>query len=190
MESRRISRAVIDPKVRQVGFITPNAPPARARSFPQQLISPPLSDSPANNSLSPVMIPPPRHLSDNLSAYRTAAIPVPEQTRMRVEPAAVAGSYDPTESLFSSLSAAQSPPMSSRLVVDGEFSEESWLQRSNSAKFASSFPGGGFDLTAVKNVSGGDSAATTDMKKLAAVSGNGIRVFQLLNYLNLNIGSN
>lgn len=109
---------------------------------------------------------------------------------MRVEPAAVAGSYDPTESLFSSLSAAQSPPMSSRLVVDGEFSEESWLQRSNSAKFASSFPGGGFDLTAVKNVSGGDSAATTDMKKLAAVSGNGIRVFQLLNYLNLNIGSN
>ncbi|KAF8012230.1 hypothetical protein BT93_I0382 [Corymbia citriodora subsp. variegata] len=43
-------------------------------------------------------------------------------------------------------SLAPSPPSSDRLIGDGEFSDEWWLQQSNSAKFASSFPGGGFDL--------------------------------------------
>ncbi|XP_031404268.1 translation initiation factor eIF-2B subunit delta-like isoform X2 [Punica granatum] len=172
MEPRRPSRAVIDPKVRQVGFITPNAPPqqpVRTQSYPPESNSPPLSESPASNSLSPVMIPPPRHLSDNLTAYRTPAVPVPESSRRRAEPAAVACSYDPSESLFGTSSPAPSPLASSRLVVDGEFSEESWFKKSDSAKFASSFPGGGFDLTTVKNVG---VAAAVAAKKPAAVSGN------------------
>ncbi|OMO83091.1 Initiation factor 2B-related protein [Corchorus olitorius] len=149
MDGRRVSRAV--PRVRQVGFFTPNAPPqqpgpTRSQSGPPNSNSPPLSDSPASNSLSPVMIPPPRHLSDNLGA-RTAAVPVPG--RANAGQHATVGSYNPTESVLG----LESPPASR--IGDGEFSEgtESSLgfyRRSNSAKFASSFPGGGFDLSPVK----------------------------------------
>ncbi|KAK4750788.1 hypothetical protein SAY87_004270 [Trapa incisa] len=174
MDSRRASRAVIDPKVRHVGFVTPNAPPDRAQSFPQESNSSPLSASPASNTLSPVMIPPPRHPSENLTTFRTAAIPVPEQTRLRAESVVFEGSYDPTESLSSSSFQTQSPPASSRLFVDEEFSEESWLHRNNSAKFASSSPapGCGFNLTSVKEVSGGDSTVISEVKKPAEASAN------------------
>ena len=131
MDARRVLRAV--PRVRQVGFFTPNAPPlqpgpTRSQSGPPNSNSPPLSGSPASNSLSPVMIPPPRHLSDNR---------------------ATVGSYNPSESFLR----LESPPASR--IGHGEFSEGTesslgWYRRSNSAKFASSFPGGGFDLSPVK----------------------------------------
>ncbi|XP_030532500.2 translation initiation factor eIF-2B subunit delta-like [Rhodamnia argentea] len=171
MDPRRTPNAASKPKVRQVGFVPRNAPPeppARAPSYPAEPSSPPLSDSPAGNSLSPVMIPPPRHLSDNISTFRTPAVPVPESTRRRAYHSPVVGSYDPAESLLGTSSPVPSPPSSGRLIGDGEFSEESWLRRSNSAKFASSFPGGGFDLTAVKAVSAADLASSVNLKKTVA----------------------
>lgn len=147
METLRVSGAV--PRVRQVGFFTPNAPPeangppapGRTQSAPLGSNLPPLSYSPASISLSPVMIPPPRHLSDNL-ALRIAAVPVPGRTTAGEH--MVVGSYNPSE-LESSMSR----------TGDGECSEEMELslgcfRRSNSAKFASSFPGGGFDLSSMK----------------------------------------
>ncbi|KAF2325513.1 hypothetical protein GH714_029695 [Hevea brasiliensis] len=156
MEARRGWRAV--PKVRHVGFFTPNEPPppARTQSGPPDSNSPPLSNSPAGNSLSPVMIPPPRHLSDNLAHRATSPLPVPETSAFRRpipggDRVAVVGSYNPTDSMLGA-----SPPLTSpsSRIGDGEFSEESspgWFRRSNSAKFASSFPGGGFDLTSIKS---------------------------------------
>ncbi|XP_007036420.2 PREDICTED: translation initiation factor eIF-2B subunit delta [Theobroma cacao] len=149
MDARRVTRAV--PRVRQVGFFTPNAPPeqpgpVRSQSGPPNSNSPPLSGSPASNSLSPVMIPPPRHLSDNLGA-RTGAVPVPG--RANAGDHATVGSYNPADSVLG----LESPPPTR--IGDGESSEETesslgWYRRNNPAKFASSFPGGGFDLSPVK----------------------------------------
>ncbi|KAJ6707613.1 TRANSLATION INITIATION FACTOR EIF-2B [Salix viminalis] len=78
MDARRAPRTVSDPKVRKVGFFT--APPDRSLSGPPDhrifsfLTSPPPvvdnSSPSAGNSLSPVMIPPPRHSSANLSPLR------------------------------------------------------------------------------------------------------------------------
>ncbi|XP_002521202.2 translation initiation factor eIF-2B subunit delta isoform X2 [Ricinus communis] len=75
MDPRRASRTVSDPKVRQVGFFTPGASsPDRSQSGPPD--PHPISSSPptitdlspsSGNSLSPVMIPPPRHVSAPLS---------------------------------------------------------------------------------------------------------------------------
>uniref|UniRef100_A0A2P2KVU6 Uncharacterized protein n=1 Tax=Rhizophora mucronata TaxID=61149 RepID=A0A2P2KVU6_RHIMU len=149
MDARRGATAV--PKVRHVGFFTPNAPPSRSQSGPPVGNSPPLSDSPASNSLSPVMIPPPRHHSENLAHRATSPLPVPEPTAFRRP---LLGDHVPVVGSYNSL-LSNSPPMlshSSR-IGDGEFSEESspgWFPRSNSAKFASSFPSGGFDLTLLK----------------------------------------
>ncbi|KAK8555649.1 hypothetical protein V6N13_046176 [Hibiscus sabdariffa] len=81
MDPRRSARTVSDPKVRQVGFFTPAAPPERSCSDPprqQDLIQPQSPSSTQVNdhfrsgdSLSPVMIPPPpHHHSDTL--HRTA----------------------------------------------------------------------------------------------------------------------
>ncbi|XP_058757316.1 uncharacterized protein LOC131630553 isoform X1 [Vicia villosa] len=53
MDARRGSRAVVDPKIRMVGFFAPPAPVQ-------------FEFSPSANSLSPVMIPPPLHSSENL----------------------------------------------------------------------------------------------------------------------------
>ncbi|KAJ6765068.1 TRANSLATION INITIATION FACTOR EIF-2B [Salix koriyanagi] len=160
MDARRATTTV--PRVRQVGFFTPNAPPAqpsRTHSFPLDSSSPPLSNSPVNNSLSPVMIPPSRHLSDNLVHRATSPLPVPEPSAfrrpIRSHHVAVVGSYNPTESLLGSSPPLASP--SSRVIGDGEFSEESsagWFRRSNSAKFASSFSGA-FDLTSVMSSEAG-----------------------------------
>ncbi|ONI09074.1 hypothetical protein PRUPE_5G216300 [Prunus persica] len=155
MDARRASRTVIDPKVRQVGFFTPNAEtaPSRTLSGPPIASSPPLSSSPASNSLYPVMIPPSRHLSDTI-AIRTAALPVPESASRRKEAGerVPVGSYNPSESLLGTSPVTASP--SSR-VGDAtlEFSDESsvrWYRRSDSGKLASSFPGGGFDSATVK----------------------------------------
>ncbi|KAJ6371098.1 hypothetical protein OIU77_001580 [Salix suchowensis] len=78
MDPRRAPRTVSDPKVRKVGFFTdppdrslPGPPDHPISSFPT---SPPstVDNSPpsAGNSLSPVMIPPPRHSSSILSRLR------------------------------------------------------------------------------------------------------------------------
>ncbi|KAI4331522.1 hypothetical protein MLD38_029707 [Melastoma candidum] len=138
-QRHRVQRAVSDPKVRQVGFFAPNPNPIS--DFPSRS-SPPLAGSPSNaTSSSPVII-----------------IPPPPPPAARNHPALshlVVGSYDAaSESLLGSSSRLpSSPPYSARgFVVDGEFSEESWPQRSNSAKFASSFPSGGFNLTAARAV--------------------------------------
>ncbi|KAF8407869.1 hypothetical protein HHK36_007007 [Tetracentron sinense] len=149
MDARRASRMVIDPKVRQVGFVTPGAPLGRRQPNPADPSSAPVSGmSPAGNSLSPVMIPPPRHASDNLSSSRAVPVPVPMSPLRR--PSAgdkmPLGSYNPSESLMGT-------SLSSK-VDDGDFSEDmsspGWFHRSNSGKAASSFPSGGFDVTALK----------------------------------------
>ncbi|KAL7223225.1 hypothetical protein ACSBR1_024814 [Camellia fascicularis] len=155
MDSRRTSR-VIDPKVRHVGFFAPAAPPPlspdRTQSGPPEpLLSTPVS----GNSLSPVMIPPPRHASDNLSSLvphhqsRAVDVPVPASATRRssVEIVPVVGSYNQSESVLGTSPSSAISPLSR--VVDGEFSEDSanWIRRSNSGKFASSVPSGGIDLT-------------------------------------------
>ncbi|KAL6973541.1 hypothetical protein U1Q18_027727 [Sarracenia purpurea var. burkii] len=155
---RRTSR-VIDPKVRQVGFFAPGAPtppsPGRTHSGPPASSSTPVSVSPSGNSLSPVMIPPPRHASDNLSALeppssRAVGVPVPASSstlrRLTVDSVPVVGSYNQSESVLGTSPSALSP---SNRIGDGEFSEDSanWIRRNNSGNFASSVPNGDFDLT-------------------------------------------
>ncbi|XP_050236338.1 uncharacterized protein LOC126686343 [Mercurialis annua] len=179
MDNRRGNRAV--PKVRQVGFFTPNEPPPpyRTQSGPPDSSSPPLSNSPATNSLSPVMIPPPRHLSDNLTHRATSPLPVPEPTFRRASEQHVVGSYNPTESL---LCASSPPAMTSPSSKagdgdgDGELfdtasSSSGWFKRSNSAKFgASSFPSGGFDLTSLKSTEIANAKTKSHAAAAAAVS--------------------
>ncbi|KAJ4964272.1 hypothetical protein NE237_024211 [Protea cynaroides] len=161
MEPRRSSRMVIDPKIRQVGFVTlgtatstGGAPlPDRTKSGPAASSTTPLSDiSPAGNSLSPVMIPPPRHASDNLSSSlalhnpsRAVPVQVPMSPHRRpsMGDEMPLGSYNPTESLLGT-----SPSPSSKLD-DGDFFEDDastgWIVGGNPGKLASSFP------TAVKS---------------------------------------
>ncbi|KAF2594790.1 hypothetical protein F2Q70_00043650 [Brassica cretica] len=66
MESRRNPRAVVDPKVRQVGFFTSSQPDSTHPIASDSTISP------SRNSLSPVMIPPPRHNSSAAATSQTA----------------------------------------------------------------------------------------------------------------------
>ncbi|KAK1441305.1 hypothetical protein QVD17_07152 [Tagetes erecta] len=145
MDPRRAPRTVIDPKVRHVGFFTP---PDRSQSVPlpqssNSPSSPPSSDlSPSGNSLSPVMIPPPRHLSDLSSipaGFAPAQVLSPPH-RVSGESVVPIGSYNPSE--FASPSVgdffedkhARSPgPRRSRGV-------------GGSGKVASSLPAGGFEL--------------------------------------------
>ncbi|XP_043720087.1 translation initiation factor eIF-2B subunit delta-like isoform X1 [Telopea speciosissima] len=167
MEPRRTSRMVIDPKVRQVGFVTLGSatstggapPPDRTKSGPAAPSSQAVSDiSPSGNSLSPVMIPPPRHASDNLSSSlvlhnssRAVPVQVPMSPLRRTSMGddMPLGSYNPSESLLGT-----SPSPSSKLD-DGDFFEEDastgWIVGGNPGKLASSFPGGGFDSTATKS---------------------------------------
>lgn len=165
---RRTSR-VIDPVIRKVGFS-----PVSQQSPSRTQSGPPGPSSPSNNSLSPVMIPPPRHASDNLSSSlavhhnhptRPVGVPVPSASMLRRRSIdgvhAVIGSYNQSESVLGT-----SPPSSlgaspSSRIGDGEFSEDSvnWIRRSNSGKLASSVPAGGFNWTVKKApaVSGIDS---------------------------------
>ncbi|CAA3003458.1 translation initiation factor eIF-2B subunit delta-like isoform X1 [Olea europaea subsp. europaea] len=134
MDPRRVPRNVTDPKVRQVGFFAPVAPPDDVFT---SALPPPITPSPpvSGNSLSPVMIPPPRHTtSDNapLSPLNAAAgdsfIPV--------------GSYEPWE--FSSPSATED-------FSEDNFSKDSgWILNEKSGKIATSLPTGGADKAAVK----------------------------------------
>ncbi|XP_010265294.1 PREDICTED: translation initiation factor eIF-2B subunit delta-like [Nelumbo nucifera] len=177
MDARRASRMVIDPKVRQVGFVTPGAPPERTQPGQVESLSPPISDmSPAGNSLSPVMIPPARHASDNLSSSlalsSSRALPVAVPMSPIRRPSIgdnlniPLGSYNPSESLLGT-----SPSPSSKFN-DGEFSEDlstsGWYVRGNPGKVASSFPSGGFDTTAMKssNITGMNNLTTVSTVKM------------------------
>ncbi|XP_042438239.1 translation initiation factor eIF-2B subunit delta-like [Zingiber officinale] len=162
MEPRRPPRTVSDPKVRQVGFVTPAAaPPARtvsdtaampAAGASQEL---PLSGS----SLSPVMIPPPRH--DGLSARVTALLPVPiAATALRLDNLQIrVGSYNQSEVLLGT------PPMtspSSRIEdAVSEFSDDvsasSLYGRTEPDKVGTAFPGRSGDLMPAKSVVAGGS---------------------------------
>ncbi|KDP32928.1 hypothetical protein JCGZ_12959 [Jatropha curcas] len=134
MESRRAARTVSDPKVRQVGFFAPGAAsPDRTQSGPPEhhiSSSPPtitdLSPS-GGNSLSPVMIPPPRHASAPLSPLRRDSLPV--------------GSYNASEFV-----PATSP------TATASFSDDTaWAGRGGRAA-SSSFPGRGFDMPAASSI--------------------------------------
>ncbi|KAL5723541.1 hypothetical protein ACHQM5_006929 [Ranunculus cassubicifolius] len=153
MDNRRPSRMVIDPKIRQVGFITPNsdAPPDRTQSGPAR-------SSPPSNSLPPVTIPPRRHASDNL----TVPVPVPmSPLHTRHNNITVVGSYESTEYLLGGESMS-SPSMNK--FDDGEFSEDMVEEEGRFGRgvlaTVSSFPGGGGELkgfvggSSMKNVSG------------------------------------
>lgn len=140
METRRVPRTVSDPKVRQVGFFAPGAPPDRSHSGPPHLVSssPPVSDiSPSGNSLSPVMIPPPRHLSSDLS--RGSLLPTAPLSPLRARDSIPVGSYNPSE--FSSPTASE--------FTEDVHSPKWAVRRSNSGKFAYSLPSGGFDMASV-----------------------------------------
>ncbi|XP_022987306.1 translation initiation factor eIF-2B subunit delta-like isoform X2 [Cucurbita maxima] len=151
MDARRGSR-IVNPKVRQVGFFTLDAPnsPDRSLSGPANCVPSQQSLSPPTNSLSPVMIPPPRHLSDNL-ASRSAVLPVPAPANWRNSADQIpVGSYNPSETLLAT-SPMASP--SSRIEDEElEMSEDSstsvWYRRSGSGKIASSFPGVGIHMAA------------------------------------------
>ncbi|KAI3916707.1 hypothetical protein MKW92_006895 [Papaver armeniacum] len=191
MEARRgaSQRMVIDPKVRQVGFFTPGAPPDRSQSFPVESTSPPgvSSLSPSGNSLSPVMIPPARHASDNITSSlgfqtsRPVPVPVPISVPVPLSPLRrphggdgnhniiISGSYNPSESLMSSPTQLGS---SSRMD-DGDFSEESspgWARKGGGGggKVASSFSGG-FDMTTTTAVRSSTLPATTNLTTVSVV---------------------
>ncbi|XP_068502340.1 translation initiation factor eIF2B subunit delta-like isoform X2 [Phaseolus vulgaris] len=133
--SRRAPRAVIDPvpKFRQVGFF---APPERSQSGPPNSTH---SSPPVSSSLSPVMIPPPRHLSDNLLLHAP-----PAASPLRADSSGGGTSFDTVDFFPAPLSPAlPSSSYSSRIAGD--------FYKGNGGKVAaSSFPRGGFDLTAMK----------------------------------------
>ncbi|KAK6152661.1 hypothetical protein DH2020_012300 [Rehmannia glutinosa] len=133
MDPRRVPRTVIDPKVRQVGFFAPAGPPDPTSSSP-----PVLGISPSGNSLSPVMIPPPRHLSTELSRNIPIAAPRAADSSIHV------GSYNPSEFLSPSATTDFSEdPLSPRLG-----------RRGSSGNFTSSLPSGGLEM-AVANQNNG-----------------------------------
>ena len=168
MDPRRASRTVSDPKIRQVGFFAP--PPDRSFSGPPDPIStstpnpaaattttaaantsspPPISDlSPSGNSLSPVMIPPPRHSSD--TTHRP--VPFPPVSPLRRDTLSLTvGSYNNNNNnIISSSPTASFYDESKGITV-----------KVSPTPAASSFPGGGFDLTAVKASSVPASGLTT-----------------------------
>ncbi|EPS62180.1 hypothetical protein M569_12613, partial [Genlisea aurea] len=140
MDGRRVPRTVSDPKVRQVGFFAPGAPPDRSQSSPPAAVSssPPLLDiSPSSNSLSPVMIPPPRHVSADLARHFSQAPPV---SPLRAADSSIPiGSYNPSE--------FQSPGVTNDL--NEEPAPSGFVRRSGSGKFATSLPAGSFDMELV-----------------------------------------
>ncbi|XP_060192399.1 probable translation initiation factor eIF-2B subunit delta [Lycium barbarum] len=137
MDSRRVPRSVSDPKVRQVGFF---APPDRSESgpyIPFSSSSPPVS----GNSLSPVMIPPPRHVN----------VPQAPLSPLRRDSSIPVGSYNPSE--FSTPSTTNDLPDDS--------SSPGWHRRGSSGKFAASLPSAGFEMPVAKQNSFTASRLTT-----------------------------
>ncbi|CAN6451477.1 unnamed protein product [Victoria cruziana] len=158
MDSRRVSRAVIDPKVRQVGFVTASE---QTRSPMDAVItegdSPSIADmSPVGNSLSPVMIPPPRH---PVEAIRAAPVPVPSSPLRRLSSNVPVGGYNPSDHVLgtspvpspsSRIESAASLDFSDSSSVGGTGKMEDFVQRSASLP-ASGFPEQG-KLAAVSSV--------------------------------------
>ncbi|KAK6154909.1 hypothetical protein DH2020_009157 [Rehmannia glutinosa] len=141
MDSRRVPRTVSDPKVRQVGFF---APPDRSQSGPPAPASssPPVSGaSPSGNTLSPVMIPPPRHLSADLSRHFPQAPPLSSLGVARaVDSSVPVGSYNPSDFLSPAATADYSEdPLSPR-----------WGRKGSSGKFATSLPASRFEMAVAK----------------------------------------
>ncbi|KAK6129063.1 hypothetical protein DH2020_037197 [Rehmannia glutinosa] len=141
MDSRRVPRTVSDPKVRQVGFF---APPDRSQSGPPAPASssPPVSGaSPSGNTLSPVMIPPPRHLSADLSRHFPQAPPLSSLGVARaVDSSVPVGSYNPSDFLSPAATAEYSEdPLSPR-----------WGRKGSSGKFATSLPASRFEMLVAK----------------------------------------
>ncbi|KAL2531947.1 NagB/RpiA/CoA transferase-like superfamily protein [Abeliophyllum distichum] len=166
MDSRRVPRTVSDPKVRQVGFF---APPDRFQSGPPvpTSSSPPVSEiSPSGNSLSPVMIPPPRNLSSDMSRhFPPAPISPLRGGRGAADSSIPVGSYNPSEFI--------SP------TATADFSEDAvspgWSRKGNSAKFASSLPTGGIGMASVKqnNVPASGLATVSTVRMPKAVTEKG-----------------
>ncbi|XP_042519951.1 translation initiation factor eIF-2B subunit delta-like isoform X1 [Macadamia integrifolia] len=154
MEPRRTSRMVIDPKVRHVGFVTFN--PATNTGG-----SPPVSQiSPSGNSLSPVMIPPPRHASDNVSSSLAAHnssravpvhVPLSPLRRNSVGDDMRHGNYNPPESLLGTSPSPSSKFDGGDFFEEDDMSSTSWIVGGNPGTLASSFPGSGFDPTSAKS---------------------------------------
>ncbi|XP_020688341.1 probable translation initiation factor eIF-2B subunit delta [Dendrobium catenatum] len=190
MDSRRLPRAVIDPKVRQVGFFTScDPPPARSLSVPADTgasaivptdmsSSPPLTDIYiTNNSFSSVRIPPPRQVSaEGLHSLGRAAgsttsvfahdVLSPhcwEGIQMPI------GSYNSSE--FMQGKSSMLSPSSSRFD-DIDFSEEeatsACLIRTGSGKEAAAFPrSSGEVMMAIK--SGANAPAKSALKTASVV---------------------
>ncbi|KAK9683254.1 hypothetical protein RND81_10G126700 [Saponaria officinalis] len=133
MDPRRgVHRSVIDPKVRKVGFFAPG----RTQSGPPEASPAAVVDiSPFGNSLSPVMIPPPRHASDTFAVHCNNHATAVGATSPLNRPAAdgaqlVVGSYNPSEFFGESVDSS------------GDHGGGK-VERSGSGKFASSLPSGG-----------------------------------------------
>ncbi|XP_058179431.1 uncharacterized protein LOC131298136 isoform X3 [Rhododendron vialii] len=146
MDHRRAPRTVIDPKVRHVGFFAPAGPSSPLGPSPSS--RPQVTDlSPSGNSLSPVMIPPPRPVQ--FPAFPLSPFRRPSAAGESVP----VGSYNRSE--FASPTASF-----------GEFSEDrasspGRAHRSNSGKFASSLPSGGIKFAAGKQSNLPASSLTT-----------------------------
>ncbi|CAN6571801.1 unnamed protein product [Malus baccata var. baccata] len=149
MDPRRPPRAVSDPKVRQVGFFASPDPIASSSS--------PVSNSPSGNSLSPVMIPPPRHSSDTSRPVLFPAVPASTARRESV----LVESYNNSSEPFPA-----SPPTASSsygiVMGNGEFLNDVVMSPGRTFRrvraaggltTSSSFPSGGFDLTAAVKAS-------------------------------------
>ncbi|RWW08707.1 hypothetical protein BHE74_00057073 [Ensete ventricosum] len=184
MDMRRPPRTVSDPKVRQVGFVTPSvAPPTRSLSDAPTTVaaaaaalsasSPPSGEiSLPGSSLSPVMIPPPRHASSDGRPSAPVAVPNPASSLRRDSLRIRVGSYNASEVVLGTPPSAS--PSSRTDYTASEFSEEAmspWHGRSGTAKVASSFPGSSSEMIVMKTgVVGGGGAGSTPKSPLTTAS--------------------
>ncbi|CAD5175588.1 unnamed protein product [Musa acuminata subsp. malaccensis] len=184
MDMRRPPRTVSDPKVRQVGFVTPSgAPPTRSLSDAPTTVaavasaasasSPPSGEiSLPGSSLSPVMIPPPRHASSDGRPSAPVAVPNPASSLRRESLRIRVGSYNASEVVLGTPPSAS--PSSRTDNAASEFSEETmspWHGRSGTAKVASSFPGSTSEMIVMKTgVGGGGGAGSTPKSPLTTAS--------------------
>ncbi|KMT18495.1 hypothetical protein BVRB_2g026360 [Beta vulgaris subsp. vulgaris] len=174
---RRNTRAVIDPKIRQVGFFAPDRTHSDSLSSSSSS-SPVAGVSPSGNSLSPVMIPPPRHCSDT-QILLTSSRPVgphypavPSSPLRRplsdvVTSHLVVGSYNPSD-IF---------------PADSENSEDvvaspsgAGRGRKGGSKFASSLPSGGFNLMVGKAGRNGNGNGGVGGGSSSLISASGVKV--------------
>lgn len=121
------------------------------------------------------MIPPPRHLSDNL-ASRSAVLPVPAPANWRNSADQIpVGSYNPSETLLatSPMASPSSRIEDEELEMSEDSSNSVWYRRSGSGKIASSFPGVGIHM-AVKSLENSQALPlqTLEINKPAGVAGN------------------